>query len=349
MTDRVPVKAVFTGADVTGLGEFEPGDTVPITNGGTGATTGSGALSNLGANIWETITADAGSSVASGPTDTFNVVGGTNISTSISGKTLTIDFTGTAGINIEDEGVGIGGGPHDTLNFVGVGVTAADAGAGTATITVPVQDLWDTISADTGSTTADNPTDTFTVAGGTDISTSIVGDTLTIDFTGFKTTEIFADQLLFPVTGDWAVGTPAAFTTDPNDTQTALRAFDDTTEEGVGFDLWVPAGATNITFTFVSRALTTPAGTRTIGLNFYVWEMPDDVATPGWNVGNQLDDVDVTSTGAAYSYDSQTHALGDIGLTADTHYIVELTRINPTAGTELSGDWALRAIRIEFS
>lgn len=41
-----------------------------------------------------------------------------------------------------------------------------------------------TISADTGSTTANSTTDTLTIAGGTDIDTAIVGDTLTISYTG---------------------------------------------------------------------------------------------------------------------------------------------------------------------
>ena len=42
------------------------------------------------------------------------------------------------------------------------------------------QDLWETFIADAGSTTANSPTDTLTVSGGTGISTSIVGDVLTI-------------------------------------------------------------------------------------------------------------------------------------------------------------------------
>lgn len=44
--------------------------------------------------------------------------------------------------------------------------------------------LWLTIEADTGSTSATTPTDTLTIAGGDDISTSITGDTLTINYTG---------------------------------------------------------------------------------------------------------------------------------------------------------------------
>jgi len=48
----------------------------------------------------------------------------------------------------------------------------------------PDQNLWESFFADFGSTTADNTADNFTVSGGTDISTSISGDTLTIDYVG---------------------------------------------------------------------------------------------------------------------------------------------------------------------
>lgn len=44
----------------------------------------------------------------------------------------------------------------------------------------PDQNLWETVTADTGSTVANTTTDTLTVAGGTGITTSISGDTLTI-------------------------------------------------------------------------------------------------------------------------------------------------------------------------
>lgn len=43
------------------------------------------------------------------------------------------------------------------------------------------QNLWATISSDSGNTTANIPTDILTIAGGTGISTSVIGDTLTID------------------------------------------------------------------------------------------------------------------------------------------------------------------------
>lgn len=95
-------------------------------------------------NLFETISADSGSTTADTVTDTLTVSGGTDITTSVSGDVLTIDFTGT-GSN---------------------------------------QNVFETVSGDFGSTTADTSSDTLTVSGGTDISTSVSGDTLTINYTG---------------------------------------------------------------------------------------------------------------------------------------------------------------------
>lgn len=44
---------------------------------------------------------------------------------------------GGFGVNVQDEGVDIGGNPHSVLNFTGGGVTATDAGGGVATINIP--------------------------------------------------------------------------------------------------------------------------------------------------------------------------------------------------------------------
>jgi len=54
------------------------------------------------------------------------------------------------------------------------------------------QNLFASFVADTGTTTANSTSDTLTVTGGTNIATSIVGDTLTIDFDGTLTTTFAA-------------------------------------------------------------------------------------------------------------------------------------------------------------
>ena len=50
--------------------------------------------------------------------------------------------------------------------------------------------LFSTFTADTGTTSADSATDTLTVTGGQNITTSITGDTLTIDFAGTINTSL---------------------------------------------------------------------------------------------------------------------------------------------------------------
>lgn len=52
------------------------------------------------------------------------------------------------------------------------------------------QNLWETVASDAGSTVADSPTDTLTIAGGTGISTAIAGDTLTITASGSASDEL---------------------------------------------------------------------------------------------------------------------------------------------------------------
>tara|TARA_Y200000002_G_scaffold258909_1_gene214689 strand:+ start:247 stop:3111 length:2865 start_codon:yes stop_codon:yes gene_type:complete len=116
-------------------------DTISITN----------TSPNVNQNVFETFNADSGSYVAAAATDEFNIVGGTDISTSITGSTLTINYTGGGG----------GGGS---------------------------QNLFATVAGDSGSTTANTQTDTLTVAGGNDIATSITGDTVTISASRTRTT-----------------------------------------------------------------------------------------------------------------------------------------------------------------
>ena len=90
-------------------------------------------------------------------TDAQIIIGGTG---SVSFAFPAVD--GTNGQAIVTDGSG-------TLSFATVG------GA---------QNLWETITSDSGSTVANTATDTLTIAGGTGISTAVSGDTLTITATG---------------------------------------------------------------------------------------------------------------------------------------------------------------------
>ena len=76
---------------------------------------------------------------------------------------------------------------NQVLKWNGTNWGTGDDNAGVSSINV-----FQTIGADTGSTTANSQTDTLTIAGGTNITTAIVGDTLTVNFSGSLTTTFAA-------------------------------------------------------------------------------------------------------------------------------------------------------------
>ena len=98
-------------------------------------------------NIFQTVDADTGTTTANSVTDTLTVAGGTNITTSIVGDTVTINYAG-------------------------------DALSGEAN-----QNAFSNVQADSGLAEADSTTDTLTIAGGTNITTEVTGDTVTINGT----------------------------------------------------------------------------------------------------------------------------------------------------------------------
>lgn len=76
---------------------------------------------------------------------------------------------------------------NQVLKWNGTNFVPADdvAGAGE-------QNIFATIAGDTGNTTANTSSDTLTITGGTNITTAVVGDTLTVNFNGTLTTTLAA-------------------------------------------------------------------------------------------------------------------------------------------------------------
>jgi len=66
--------------------------------------------------------------------DLATLTAGTGVSITNGSGSITVDATGL--VNVQDEGVGVTGTPHDTLNFTGLGVSASNAGSGVATVNV---------------------------------------------------------------------------------------------------------------------------------------------------------------------------------------------------------------------
>lgn len=174
-------------------------------------------------------------------------------------------------------------------------------------------------------------------------------------FQGFQgpsaagTIRLWADQLDSPVNADWSVNALAPAVADSLNAALTVRRFDDTTEEGVGWLLRIPAGVTQITFGFHSRAQTAPPAARTVGLRVAYRQLPDNAAVGAWNT-HTLADIDIPAN-TNFQTDAQTILLVTFApaLVAGEFYQMELIRQNPAGGTELTGDWDLLVVEYSFS
>lgn len=149
-----------------------------LTTDGNGAFTFTSVSAGSSQNVFETVSGDSGTTTANATDDTLTIAGGTNIATQVVGDTVTISYVG-------------------------------DPNSGEAN-----QNAFTFVQGDSGIAEADTTTDTLTIEGGTDITTSVSGDTVTISYSGAAPTFATLDDtnISTPVDGallayngnDWA-------------------------------------------------------------------------------------------------------------------------------------------------
>ena len=151
-----------------------------------------------------------------------------------------------------------------------------------------------------------------------------------------------------PNNADYPVNALAPVSTSPTNGALATRRFDDTTEEGVGFQAYIPAGATTVNITWNYQAQTAPAAARTCGSKLYYRAFTNNAAMAA-AASFVLTDLAVNANNLLTTQ-SQTFLLTapTTALVADTLYHFEWTRPNPVGGTELVGDLALLNMMVEF-
>jgi len=172
---------------------------------------------------------------------------------------------------------------------------------------------------------------------------------LVVDYTNFPEFQFFADQFENPVNSDWTVNALAPAAADSNNNGISVRLFDDTTEEGVGFTILVPATATNIVLNTISRAETGPSGAQTVARSLYNRGIPNNAAVQSWTAATDLTDVSMPTTTEFFQDDTQTIALSTLSVTAGEVTQFEMTRDTADGGDTLTGDWVLLLLKISFT
>jgi hypothetical protein len=173
----------------------------------------------------------------------------------------------------------------------------------------------------------------------------VAGDTGADGADGSTLYQFAADQLIGTTAADWVVSATAALGGDGVEDNLQLRAFDDTTEEGVGFPLEIPAGTTSVKFRIRAKAVA--AGGGDVIPKIYAQEINDNAAVSAWDSGTVMTAL-VYPTNSFAQYDEQTITLATLGWTADKLYWFELTRDAANGSDDLSSDWGLLQLGIEF-
>ena len=248
-------------------------------------------------------------------------------------------------IIVQNQGVNLSG-TFTTVNLA-AGLTATAAGS-TATITPSATQ--NGVNAQTnGVAVAGGPFTTINFAGST-LSTSASGAVLTVTDTAqaiIRSMTYFATSFDSPNNSDWVVNALAPTVTDPSYSSMNVRQFSNTTEQGVGFFLSVPAGATNITFQYRGRTATAPGAAATLQMRAYVRAITNNGAVGAWSAANNIASVTVP-TNAYFQYYSSTVTLASLGLTAGNLYLIEFTRNVGVAGN-LGFNWLLAELTVSFT
>ena len=166
----------------------------------------------------------------------------------------------------------------------------------------------------------------------------------------FPIFQYFADNLRSPWDSEFPVNgnNMATAANDPSNGAFVVRQFDDTTEEGVAFDVRLPPGAVNIVFLFVSRANTAPGAAKQVVPAIYYRTIGDNAAVGAWSARTALTAIDIP-TNARFQYDTQTISFSTLSLTAGNLVQFELCRYPAHASDNLVGDWNLGLLRVSFT
>lgn len=211
MADKIPVKAVFTGADVTALGEYAAGDTIPVASGGTGSTGITGIVKGSGTAY---SAATAGTDYAAATTGTNaellanNGSGGFSNVTVGSGLSLTTG-TLTASSTMTYPGAGIA---NSTGSAWGTSYTTSGSGtvvalATSPSFTTPTLGVASATTVNKVTLTAPATGSTLTIANGKTLTAS---NTLT--FTGTDASSVAFGTGGTVIYSGGALGTPSSGT-----------------------------------------------------------------------------------------------------------------------------------------
>jgi hypothetical protein len=164
-----------------------------------------------------------------------------------------------------------------------------------------------------------------------------------------RTYTYYAANLDTPNNADWAVNALAPVVVDPANNGLLVRQFDDTTSQGVGLMLSIPATASSITFKWKGKSQSAFAA-RVVQFTLFLRAINNGSTISAWTAGADFTTLSLGNN-IFYQYFQQTISLSTLGLTTGLLYQLEMTRktVGIVGGTNLTGNFLLSEFSIEFN
>ena len=175
------------------------------------------------------------------------------------------------------------------------------------------------------------------------------GVAVVTDTTPLRVFTYYPGSFNVPNSSDWAVNANAGVLADPSNVGINTHSFSNTTEQGVGFNVSVPAGATNVLFRIRGRAATAQGTVQVVQHKVYNRQIGTGSAMAAWSAASALAPMSIPAN-AYYQTNAQSVTLASLGLAAGNMYQLEFTRtVVPSSGTQLAANWLLAEVTVEFS
>lgn len=151
-----------------------------------------------------------------------------------------------------------------------------------------------------------------------------------------------------PNNADWKVNAYPGIGADSTYYALTVHPFDDTTEEGVGFQFRVPTGAQKVTIRITSKPKTAPTGEASVIPKIYVRKIGNNNDMGEWSNGYELEAI-TFGANTFFIQKVQVLQLNQLSLAPDGFYQFELTRNTYSEADSLVGDWCLLEVEFNFS
>jgi len=153
-------------------------------------------------------------------------------------------------------------------------------------------------------------------------------------------------DVIYPTNAEWQVNVGAPLAVDSNNGSLFVRRFDDTNDEAIGLYFNVPSNANDMNIILIHRAETAPGATATVDVDYFVRPIPNNSAVGSW-ISEPNDTISVPAN-ENWQYTTYNTSLTDFSITAGLMHQMQIVRDANGGSDNLSGDWTLLQVILEF-